>query len=358
MPSIAPAALQSLLDASGLAVFLLQAGRDLQSCNTLASQWWAEAGEAERQELQQWCAAAPAAALSPSRPAVPRETTLVWAVPQRRVLQVRSVALAGEGAESVTAVYLQDITQAHDIDRMKSDFLSAAAHELRTPLASIYGFAELMLLRTMAPEKQKDLLGTIHRQAKSLMELINELLDLSRIEARQGKDLHIAPCAVADLVEGTVSGLHYKADKHRLYCELTHGEYIVLADAEKTRQALLNVLSNAVKYSPLGGDITVSTVQRSVAGSLQVGLRVSDQGLGMSEEQCRRAFERFYRAEPLGDIPGTGLGLSLVQEIMQLQSGEVALDSVLGEGTTVTLWLPSPGGPELGAEPELNYPVH
>jgi signal transduction histidine kinase len=345
VPSPLAPLLQALLDASGQAMFALQAGGKLQPCNTLAVQWWGAAAASEQLELQQWCAQSQGPL---------RETTLVWANPQRRVLQVRSVAVDGD----VSAVYLQDITEAHDIDRMKSDFLSAAAHELRTPLASIYGFTELMLVRTMSPEKQKELLGTIHRQAKSLMDLINELLDLSRIEARQGKDLSIAPCTVASLVEGTVSGLHYKADKHRLHTALEHGDSVVLVDADKTRQALLNVLSNAVKYSPLGGDVTVTTDLRNAGGQPQVGLRVTDQGLGMDEEQCRRAFERFYRAEPLGDIPGTGLGLSLVQEIMQLQSGAVELVSTPGEGTTVTLWLPLLESGALRADAQVPYPVH
>lgn len=345
MPSRPAAQMQALLDASGQAVFTFQAGNPLQPANSLARQWWAVAGADEQRELQQWCDQAQAPLC---------ETTIIWASPQRRVLQVRSVALA----EDASALYLQDITEAHDIDRMKSDFLSAAAHELRTPLASIYGFAELMLVRTMAPEKQKDLLGTIHRQAKSLMDLINELLDLSRIEARQGKDLSIAPCTVASLVESTVSGLHFKIEKHRLHTALAHGDSVVLVDADKTRQALLNVLSNAVKYSPRGGDVTVSTELRISDGQTQVGVRVADQGLGMNEEQCRRAFERFYRAEPLGDIPGTGLGLSLVQEIMQLQSGAVELVSTPGEGTTVTLWLPLMGADAPSTDPQPPYPVH
>ena len=105
-------------------------------------------------------------------------------------------------AASGHRLYLRDVTEAHDIDRMKSEFLSAAAHELRTPLASIFGFTELMLVRQLHPDKQQELLGTIHRQSRSLIDLINELLDLSRIEARRGKDLRIASCSVAALVDG------------------------------------------------------------------------------------------------------------------------------------------------------------
>ncbi len=320
--------MQMLLDASGLAVLRMGADGALVAANALAHKWWVLASDAERAALQTWALTAPDSAA---------ECTLVWTEGGRKVLQAMRTTLPCSGC----GLYLRDVTRAHDIDRMKSDFLSAAAHELRTPLASIYGFAELMLMRSLAPEKQKELLGTIHRQAKSLMDLINELLDLARIEARQGKDLNIVPCPVALLVDSTLSGLHYASDKHRVLCDLRHGSLAVLADVEKTRQALLNVLSNAVKYSPRGGTITIRTVLRGVGGQQQVGVEVCDEGMGMDDAQCRRAFERFYRARPLGDIPGTGLGLSLVQEIMQLQDGEAALSSTPGAGTTVTLWLPA-----------------
>jgi signal transduction histidine kinase len=95
-----------------------------------------------------------------------------------------------------------------------------------------------------------------------------------------------------------------------------------------------------VKYSPKGGRVLLDSCLRRVGEQQQVGVRVTDQGIGMTPAQSARAFERFYRAHPLGDIPGTGLGLSLVKEIMQLQGGDAELDSVEGVGTEVTLWLP------------------
>ncbi|NBW48949.1 MAG: sensor histidine kinase [Betaproteobacteria bacterium] len=320
--------MQSLLDAGDQAVLRLVDAGACVPANALAALWWPQASEEERTEVRQWAL---------STPGTMAESTRIWTHGSRKVLAIKRVQMG----PATVVIYLRDITQAHDIDRMKSDFLSAAAHELRTPLASIFGFAELMLVRSLGPDKQKELLGTIHRQAKSLIDLINELLDLSRIEARQGKDLTIVPCPLGTLVAGTLGGLHYKPDKHHVVCDLRHAGFSVLADPEKTRQALLNVLSNAVKYSPLGGTVTISTALRGVGGQQQVGVTVRDQGMGMDEAQCSRAFERFYRAHPLGDIPGTGLGLSLVQEIMQLQHGEAELSSAPGAGTTVTLWLPA-----------------
>ena len=208
--------MQSLLDAGDQAVLTLTSAGECVPANSQAAMWWRQASLQERAELQQWAL---------SIPGTIAECTRVWTHGSRKVLAVKRVQVA----PAVVALYLRDITQAHDIDRMKSDFLSAAAHELRTPLASIYGFAELMLVRTLGPEKQKELLGTIHRQAKSLIDLINELLDLSRIEARQGKDLNIVSCPLAALVDSTVGGLHYKAEKHRLVCDLRHGAFMVMA---------------------------------------------------------------------------------------------------------------------------------
>lgn len=237
-------------------------------------------------------------------------------------------------------LYFRDITSETEVDRMKSEFLSTAAHELRTPLASIFGFAELLMMRKMGPEQQHELLSTIHRQAQLLINLINELLDLSRIESRRGKDFHRQYCRVSTIVDQTIRGLLVKNDKRQVRLHLPHGAEAIMVDPEKTMQALLNVLSNAFKYSPGGGDIELSTVLREEGPQRHVGIRVRDHGLGMSPEQVSRIFERFWRADPSGAIPGTGLGMSLVKEITELQDGSVQVESVQGEGTTVTLWFP------------------
>jgi signal transduction histidine kinase len=111
-------------------------------------------------------------------------------------------------------------------------------------------------------------------------------------------------------------------------------------DPDKTIQALLNVLVNAFKYSPLGGPIVLETLVRDDDGEQEAGFRVTDQGIGMSPEHVARVFERFFRADPSGKIPGTGLGMSLVKEITELQDGQVQVQSKLGQGTSVTLWFP------------------
>jgi signal transduction histidine kinase len=207
-------------------------------------------------------------------------------------------------------------------------------------MASIFGFAELMLKRPVPPDRQRDVMETIHRQASLLINMVNELLDLARIEARQGKDFRITEHALGPLLEETVGALMIQGDPRKVEVRAEHGEVRLMVDHDKTRQAITNVLSNAYKYSPGGGSIRLHTSLREVDGQQQVGVSVTDSGIGMTPAQKARLFERFYRADPSGNIPGTGLGMCLVQEIMELQGGQIEVDSEPGIGTRVTLWFP------------------
>jgi signal transduction histidine kinase len=241
-------------------------------------------------------------------------------------------------------VYFRDITLEDEVDRMKSEFLSTAAHELRTPMSSILGFTELLLKRDYDPATRRELLETIHRQSTNLGKLINELLDLARIEARAGKDFRVEPRSLFPLVRETVSGLIVPGDGRKVEVTLPARSPRVAVDADKFRQALLNVLSNAYKYSPGGGAIEVHARTRKHDAVRQVGIVVRDQGIGMTPDQCDRIFERFYRADTTGAVPGTGLGMSVVKEIVELHGGAVEVESAHGVGTAVTLWLPLDDG--------------
>lgn len=276
--------------------------------------------------------------------------------PERRTLS-RVKRLNWDG-EKESILYFRDITRESEVDRMKSEFLTTAAHELRTPMVSIFGFAELMLNRPLAAERQRDVLQTIHRQAKLLVNMVNELLDLARIEARQGKDFQRQHTSIGPLIEETVSAIRPHGDERTVQCEMeAHAGMLLLIDPSKTRQALTNVLSNAFKYSPQGGEVRLRTLLRQQGGVHQLGIRVSDQGIGMTPEQQARLFERFYRADPSGNIPGTGLGMSLVKEIIELQGGCVEVTSEAGRGTEVTLWLPTPQTSPLSRPMALALPT-
>lgn len=266
-----------------------------------------------------------------------RNTTLALIRPTPAIIQHRIRRSNSRQASRV--LYFRDITRESEVDRMKSEFLSTAAHELRTPMASIRGFCELLLKRKYDEATQRDLLDTINRQAVRLTNLLNELLDLARIEARRGKDFKFKVQPLKPLVEEVVAGMIFEKDPRKVQVSIECDVPQVNVDHEKLQQALMNVLGNAYKYSPNGGAIEL-TVLREAGERGRVGVRVKDRGIGMSPEHTARAFERFFRADTSGNIPGTGLGLSLVKEIVELHGGEVKLQSAPGEGTTVTIWLP------------------
>lgn len=257
--------------------------------------------------------------------------------PTHRVLQAQ--ARRNTSGRSETILYFRDVTHEDAVDRMKSEFLASAAHELRTPMVSILGFTELLLHRKFSDERRTDMLQTVHRQSALLVKMINELLDLARIESRRGLDLHIGTHPLRELVDTSVKGL-MRTDTERQVTVGPIPDCRVLMDPEKMQLALHNLLGNAFKYSPQGGVVSLNVrIARTQERAFAV-VEVTDLGIGMTAAQVERAFERFYRADASGNIPGTGLGLSLVKEIAELHKGQVTLASAWGVGTTASLWIP------------------
>jgi PAS domain S-box-containing protein len=278
------------------------------------------------------------------------------AAPASRVIEV--LIRMSEAATVSQILYFRDVTHETEVDRMKSEFLSTAAHELRTPMASIYGYVELLRMREFDAPKRKQLLETVSRQSELMSSIINELLDLARIESRRGKDFVLEHVALQEVLAEVVAG--YKPPAERLPPHLPASEVPlwVQIDRKKLQQALLNILSNAYKYSPQGGEVQLRYCHAHTEGhGPQVGVEVQDQGIGMTPEQVRRVCERFYRADASGQIPGTGLGMSIVKEIVELSGGQLHIESHLGQGTTVTLWLPQSEPPPLAARPETPPPA-
>ncbi|MEW6515250.1 MAG: CHASE domain-containing protein [Pseudomonadota bacterium] len=268
---------------------------------------------------------------------------------ERQLLALRSpresvIELLGVNSDAPSVsrlLYLRDVTHEVEVDRMKSEFLSHAAHELRTPMASIYGFTELLVAQDFDAETRRDLLQTIHKQTAWLIEIINELLDISRIESRRGKDFRIEAVALAPLVGEVLSALQIDPARWPVILDLPAALPPVLADAAKLRQIFTNVLGNAVKYSPAGGAIAIQGVIDASSGKPFVGITVADHGIGMTSAQAARVCERFYRADTSGNIPGTGLGMAIVKEVVELLGGKIHIASAVGTGTSVTLWLPA-----------------
>jgi PAS domain S-box-containing protein len=259
----------------------------------------------------------------------------------KRVLEV---GLREAQTDTVSQVlYLRDITFEAEVDRMKSEFLSTAAHELRTPMASIYGFSEVLLTQELDTASQREFLAIIYKQSELMASILNELLDLARIEARKGKDFVFEATPLKPLIEEVVHAFKPPAGCPAPKLIASGATLPVLADQNKARQAVLNVLSNAYKYSPAGGEVQIELLDSppEATAPTMVGIRIADHGIGMTPAQLARVFERFYRADSSGKVPGTGLGMSIVQEIITLHRGKIDIESTLGEGTTVTLWLPT-----------------
>jgi signal transduction histidine kinase len=249
-------------------------------------------------------------------------------------------------AETVSQIlYFREVTHETEVDRMKSEFLSHAAHELRTPMASIYGYAEILMAQRFSEEEQNEFLAIIHRQCGMMIAIINELLDLARIDDRRGKDFKFSSIDASQLVREVIADFGVPSGQQALVLDTPALACWVRADASKLMQAVRNILSNAYKYSPDGGVVTISVIHAGSDSQTPVGIRVTDHGLGMTSEQAARTCERFYRVDTSGNIPGTGLGMSIVKEIMELHGGQVQIQSQLGAGTSVTLWLTPASAP-------------
>jgi PAS domain S-box-containing protein len=275
-----------------------------------------------------------------------RRQTIELAVAGKPVLQV---GLRASQSETVSQIlYFRDITHETEVDRLKSEFLSHAAHELRTPMASIYGFTELLLAQEFDQADRRDFLETIFRQSELMVSIINELLDLSRIEARRGKDFHNVSIDVHELLAEILSDFKPPAGRSSAQFQPADTPVYVYADRNKLTQAVINVLSNAYKYSPEGGPVSVQLIATSssdneggFSSQHRCGIQILDHGIGMTPEQSRRVSERFYRADTSGKIPGTGLGMSIVKEIIEIFGGQIQIESTAGHGSQITLWLPA-----------------
>ena len=278
---------------------------------------------------------------APAADTTGRRQLIELADPGQHVLEI---GLRLSRAETVSQIlYFRDVTHEAEVDRMKSEFLSHAAHELRTPMASIYGYSELMMAQSFDEAQRQEFLTIIHRQCEMMIAIINELLDLVRIDERRGKDFLVVSVDAAALVHELVGDFGVPAGQQSALIETPAQNLWVRVDRKKLMQALRNVLSNAYKYSPAGGAVCISLFSAdAVADSglpAQVGIRVMDHGLGMTPEQVEHVCDRFYRADSSGNIPGTGLGMSIVKEIVELHGGRLQIESQFGAGTTVTLWL-------------------
>ncbi|MEA2228226.1 MAG: hypothetical protein QOF04_1856, partial [Solirubrobacteraceae bacterium] len=252
-----------------------------------------------------------------------------------RTLSITASRLGDQEGDGIVWT-LRDISERARLDRIKSDFVATASHELRSPLTSIKGFVELLGRSQALGDREREFVDVILQSTDRLVDLVNDLLDASRLEA--GKmEVHPRLFDVSEVVREVAALMVARvAEKdQRLDLDLPPGLPRVLADPARVRQIMINLVSNAHLYTGEGGRITI-TVDRVQDG---VELAVADSGRGMSQAEIDEAFDRFSRREDGGS--GTGLGLSIVKSLVDLQGGSIDVTSRPGEGTVFTVRLPA-----------------
>jgi PAS domain S-box-containing protein len=232
------------------------------------------------------------------------------------------------------------LVRAQDADRVKSEFVSNVSHELRSPLANLKLY--LNLLSRGRPEKREEYMGTLHREADRLQDLIEGLLDLSRLDLDKTQ-ANLEPTDLNRLVDTLVTDRRVLISDHglRLMVELGADLPLARADPKLIEQVLTNLLTNAVNYTPVGGSITLRTGVVETNSRRWATVSVADTGPGMTREERDHLFERFYRgaAGRSSGIPGTGLGLAICREIIDRHDGRITVKSRVGQGSTFTIWL-------------------
>ncbi len=236
-------------------------------------------------------------------------------------------------------IYFKDVTQRAIIENMKSEFITTAAHELRTPMAVILGYAELLKQKTFGPEVQTEMIDAIHGKSVLVASLLDDLLDVAVIEYRAEKTLKLELHALKPFIRSIADTFIFPQNKHRVALDTLPEVEDFYFDAQRLERAINNCLTNAYKFSPPDGIVKMRLYLIETVGQ-ELAIEIEDHGIGMNPEQLSRIFEKFYRADKSGHIPGTGLGMVLVKDIMEAHGGRVFVESALNRGTKVTLILP------------------
>ncbi len=318
-----------------------------------------------------------------SDPEAVTDTNYELVEPQWRVLRVYSAPVRGEtdsgqGSGDVLGriVVLRDITREATVDRMKTEFISVVSHELRTPLTAIKGYVDLILGGQTGPlgDLQREFLGIVQNSTTRLSALINDMLDISRIESGR-VEVRREPVDYAKVARDAASVLANQAEEKRIELSLNIAPDLphVSGDSDRISQILINLLSNAIKYTPHGGSVTV----KIEAGQTFVTTCIADTGIGITPEDQQRLFQKFFRADnsTTREAGGTGLGLAITRALVEKLNGVIWVESEVGKGSRFYFTLPtvadstrpaapdstqeiaSPSSPPVGPQGELAAPL-
>jgi two-component system, OmpR family, phosphate regulon sensor histidine kinase PhoR len=251
-----------------------------------------------------------------------------------RILNAQATAIPEVGL----VITLQDITQLKALDRIKSEFVSTVSHDLRSPLTAIMGYVELLDRVGPLTDTQREFIQRVHTSVLNITSLIDDLLDLGRIEA--GFDAEKELLTLDDLIQQVIDDLREQADGKSLalMVEISPGLPRVFASPTRLQQVLGNLMGNAIKFTQDGGWVKIA----ARAEAEQLIIQVSDNGPGIPLHEQQHIFERFFRASNIDETAGTGLGLAIVKSIVENHQGRVWVDSTPAHGSTFTVVLPLP----------------
>jgi PAS domain S-box-containing protein len=277
--------------------------------------------------------------------------------PVRRELQMVSTPVHGAGDEYLGRLYtFRDVTNEREVDRLKTEFVSLVSHELRTPLTSIKGFVDLLFefdVDRLSAE-QREFLTIVQSNVDRLVTIINDLLDISRIESGR-LELQWSEFDLGQTIAEVARSFQPQLDakNQRLDLDLPSSLPYVLADRERVIQILTNLVSNAHKYTPAGGSITIS----ARADERFFTVEVADTGMGLSAEDLGKLFTKFFRASNRAtqEVRGTGLGLAITRSLVEAHGGQITATSQLGEGSTFRFTLLVAAGEQRTAAPSLPW---
>ena len=283
--------------------------------------------------------------LGQDRARVEREIELSDSRTRRYKLRMAAVVSGEDPGEPVYGIVatLTDVTRQHELQQTKNDVIALVSHEMRTPLTAIQGMTELLAHYDMDPERRKEISAAINEEVKRLTSMITEYLDITRLESG-ATVVRKTPVKVEGILQRLVLLVGPEAAQQdiRLTLKIDASLPVLVADADLLSRAVENLVSNAIKYSPAGTQVTIGAARERDA----IVISVTDQGYGIPEADLARVFEKFYRVPRVEDagVPGTGLGLALVREIAELHGGTATVTSQVNVGSTFALRIPVEAG--------------